>query len=100
MSNPSKAKSIKKLPKSSCPRCFRCQKPVDKLSVIPDPNEPGRIIIDFQCHGESASQEISSEILEGKHGLSAYTAFSDFTSGLLPAGPNPKQATQQKGSKG
>lgn len=94
------SKSAKKLPKSSYPRCFRCQKPVDKLRVIPDPNEPSRVTIDFQCHGESASQEISSEMLEGEHGLSAYTVFSDFTSGLLPAGPDPKQATQQKGSKG
>lgn len=99
MSSPSKSQLAKKLPKKSYPRCFRCQKPVDQLQVISAPNQLSRVTIEFHCHGESASQDVSAELLTGEHGLSAYTAFNDLTSGLLPIGYAPQRASRKRGGK-
>ena len=66
------------------PRCLRCNKPVDKLVISPDPANPRKATIEFHCHGESVKQEIPSSLISGDQGLASYTVFNDFTSGLLP----------------
>lgn len=69
------------------PRCSRCNKTVDRLVISPQPNHPGQVTVEFECHGESVEQDMPSSLLEGEQGLASYTAFNDFTSGLLPAEP-------------
>ena len=66
------------------PRCAKCNKPVERLTIMPYPNHPGKVIVEFRCHGECVEQEMSSSILRGEQGLSAYTAFNEYISGLMP----------------
>lgn len=68
----------------SLPRCMRCNKPVDSLSVSPDSRHPETVIVEYHCHGESVRQEMSSSVLRKGRGLAGYTAFNDYTSALLP----------------
>lgn len=69
---------------SRFPICHRCHKPVEKLSVQPHTQHANTVIVNYECHGARASQEMSSEILASERGLAGYTAFSDYTSGLMP----------------
>lgn len=80
------------------PRCLRCNKPVDRLVVSPKSDNPRTVTIEFECHGETVSQDISSSLLVGEHGLASFTVFNDFTSGLLPAETS-KQAGKKSGKK-
>lgn len=70
------------------PRCARCDKPVDEFKSTPDPRRSDTIVVEFRCHGEGVRQEMPASILRSAEssarGLSDYTAFNDFTSGLLP----------------
>lgn len=78
------SKGAAKRQKIKPPRCARCGKSVETLSVLPHPRDEGKSIVEYQCHGESASQEISTSELAEKRGLSAYTVFNAFTSGMMP----------------
>ncbi len=79
----SSTRSAIKLPKSKFPRCLHCNKAVETLTVAPNSNNPGKIIIEYQCHGERVSQEMPSSVLADGQGLASYTAFNAFTSGLM-----------------
>lgn len=68
------------------PKCLRCDKPVDTLRTEPSPRDKSRVVVIYECHGESVSQELPSSALEGGQGLSSYTAFNAYTSGLMPGG--------------
>ena len=84
------------------PRCLRCNKPVDRLIVTPNSNDPSTVTIEFECHGETVSQDISSSLMEGEQGLASFTVFNDFTSGLLPAKTTKragKKTSTKKGKK-
>lgn len=70
--------------------------------MSPDSDNPGTITVEFECHGETVSQGISSSLLVGERGLASFTVFNDFTSGLLPAEtskPAAKQSGKKKGNK-
>jgi hypothetical protein len=55
---------------------------VDSVAVSGDLRQTGNFIVEYQCHGESVSQEM--ETFELTDGLASYTAFNAYTSGLLP----------------
>ena len=87
---------------ANLPHCLRCNKPVDRLVISPTPNNPSMVTIEFECHGETVEQEMSSSLLAGEQSLGSYTAFNDFTSGLLPAEtakPAGKRSGRKKGKK-
>jgi hypothetical protein len=71
------------LPKSQFPLCTRCHKPVNQLTTVPIHNHPNMVMIEYECHGEHAMQEIDASMLSSQQGLSSYTVFNDYTSGLL-----------------
>lgn len=71
-------------PPECYPLCRRCDKAVERLTVQPHAQNAEQVVVAYECHGKKASQTMSSESLSGKQGLAAYTAFSDFTSGLMP----------------
>ncbi len=79
------------------PRCVRCNKPVDRLVISPTPNNPGTVTVEFECHGETVEQELPASLLAGEQSLASYTAFNDFTSGLLPS--KTSNAASRKSSK-
>jgi hypothetical protein len=82
MTESAESKSAAKLGKSKYPWCLRCNKRVDFVAVNPEPRRAGNFIVEYQCHGESVSQEM--EAFEINDGLASYTAFNAYTSGLLP----------------
>jgi hypothetical protein len=67
------------------PRCMRCDKPVDRLGLSPRPDNPEVVRVEFECHNEVVRQELSASVVEG--GLSRYSAFNAYTSGLMPLNP-------------
>lgn len=71
-------------PESSFPHCAHCDKPVESLLVTATPNHPQTVTIEYHCHGESAWQDMPASVMTDERGLAGYTAFNDFTSGLLP----------------
>lgn len=99
MATRARSTSVLKLTKSGYPRCLRCGKTVEKLTISADPNDSARLVVDFQCHGESVSQEIPRAMVTGPHGLAAYSVFSDYTSGLLPAPPRVRELAKRAGKK-
>lgn len=82
MTETTRGNSATKLGKSKYPWCLRCNKRVDFVAVSPEPRREGNFIVEYQCHGESVSQEM--EAFEINNGLASYTAFNAYTSGLLP----------------
>lgn len=70
------------------PRCARCDKPVDEFKLTPDQRRSETIVVEFRCHGEGVRQEMPASVVQSAanstKGLAHYTAFNDFTSGLLP----------------
>ena len=91
-----KAKSVATLPLTQLPECAQCAKPVERLTVTPITAHPEKVIVEFECHGEHASQEMSAKLLLGRRGLSTYTAFNEYTSGLMPKTPA-RRARAKKG---
>jgi hypothetical protein len=71
------------LPASHFPICTRCNKPVNRLTISTIHNYPNKVIIDYECHGENARQEVDAALLSKEQGLASYTVFNDYTSGLL-----------------
>ena len=90
----SASKAATRLSKSKAPWCLRCGKRVEEASVTPDPRRAGKAVVAYRCHGESASQEMPASLVEG--GLSAYTAFNEYSSGLM-LGAAPQAAGGKKG---
>lgn len=70
-----------RLPKSKFPWCLRCDKRVETLTV--QPHRAGSVIVEYQCHGETVSQEMKASEFGGGQGLASYTAFNAYTSGLM-----------------
>jgi hypothetical protein len=68
------------------PYCMRCDKPVDRLGIWPRPDNPEVMRVEYECHNEVVRQELSASIVEG--GLSRYSAFNAYTSGLMPMNPD------------
>lgn len=66
------------------PLCVRCEKPVESLKVTAHPTDTGKVTVHYECHGEHASQTLPASLLTSDKGLADYTAFSAFTSGLMP----------------
>ena len=102
MSDSPAATAAKLSVEANFPRCLRCNKPVDRLIVTPNSDNPDMVMIKFECHGETVSQDISSSLLEGERGLASFTVFNDFTSGLLPAKTSKqagKKSSKKKGKK-
>jgi len=81
---PTQAHASASLPESGFPHCSHCDKPVESLLVTPTPNHPQTITIEYHCHGESAWQDMPASVVNDERGLAGYTAFNDYTSGLLP----------------
>jgi hypothetical protein len=75
------ATKIIKTPKSQYPRCLRCGKAVDFVEVKMSSTRANHVIVEYGCHGEHVSQEMTLAELE--IGLENYTAFNDYTSGLM-----------------
>ena len=71
------------VPESKLPTCLRCNKLVDWLRVSPNPRNPNGVTVEYQCHGETVTQEMPSSAVTNEEGLSTYTAFNDYTSGLM-----------------
>ena len=46
-------------------------------------------MVEYRCHGESARQEMPMSLLAG--GLAAYTAFNEYSSGLMLGAPAPSE---------
>jgi hypothetical protein len=67
------------------PHCMRCDKPVDRLGIWPRPDNPEVVRVEYECHNEVVRQELSASTVEG--GLSRYSAFNAYTSGLMPMSP-------------
>lgn len=72
------------LPPESAPWCLFCGKPVESVSVTQDSQHSDMVVIQYRCHEESAEQTLPASVLESERGLAGYTAFNDYTSGLLP----------------
>ncbi len=87
-----------KLGKDKLPQCMRCSKPVENLTVSPHPSDTGQVIIEFNCHGETVSQEISASTLTGPEGLARYKVFNSLTSGMMP-NTNPTASRAKKRGK-
>lgn len=66
------------------PLCVRCDKPVESLNVTTHATDTGKVTVHYGCHGEHASQTLPASLLESDKGLADYTAFSAYTSGLMP----------------
>ena len=92
--SPSKAATI--ISKSKSPWCERCGKRVEESTVTPDPRRAGKAVVEYRCHGESARQEMPMSLLAG--GLAAYTAFNEYSSGLM-LGAAAQAANSKKGGK-
>ncbi len=86
------------LTKDKLPQCKHCNKAVESLTVSPHPVHEDQVIVEFQCHGESVSQEIPSSMLSGKQGLARYKVFNSLTSGMMPR-HKPTGETAKKRSK-
>ena len=70
--------------------------------MSPNSANPSTVTVEFECHGETVSQDIPSSLLAGEQGLASFTVFNDFTSGLLPAEtakPAAKKSSKKKGKK-
>lgn len=79
-----KRQSEYRLDKDRLPQCKHCHKAVENIVVSPHPEDAGKVIIEYSCHGETAGQEISASVLEGAEGLARYKVFGSLTSGLMP----------------
>ncbi len=66
------------------PLCVRCDKPVEGLTVSAHPTDTEKVTVHYECHGEHASQTLPASLLKSDKGLADYTAFSAYTSGLMP----------------
>lgn len=97
MTTPLTERSEIKLSESKFPHCLRCNARVNALTALPVPNHPDKVIIEYQCHGESVSQELPASVLANEQGLSAYTAFNAYTSGLMLSERAEKQSGERKG---
>jgi hypothetical protein len=86
------------LTKDKLPQCKRCDKPVENLTISPHPTDAGQVIIEFNCHGETVSQEIAASTLEGAEGLAGYKVFNSMTSGMMPRQKR-AEGKAKKGSK-
>lgn len=84
MTQPTPSQAKKQLAKSQYPICARCQKAVDEANLLPPTQHPGEVMLQYSCHGEQASQEIQSRLLDSEQGLSDYTVFNAYTSGIMP----------------
>ena len=91
MSSPATPAPVPAVPAAHYPQCLRCNKPVDRLTIYPKPNDTANVIVEYECHGQRASQEMEAGILGQTEKLAACTSFNEYTSGLLPkhvpAGP-------------
>ncbi len=83
------------LTKDKLPQCKHCNKPVENITVFPHPTDVGQVVIEFNCHGETVSQEVSASLLEDKAGLARYKVFNSLTSGMMPR----KKPTEGKAKK-
>ena len=97
MSKSSASTAATRAGQANFPQCLRCNKPVDEVVISPHPNNPSKVMVEFHCHGEIVEQEMPSSLLAGAYGLAGYTAFNEYTSGLLP--PTSDPSNKQKGSK-
>ena len=84
MSESSSQKSFEQLSESDFPVCLHCGKPVESLIVSPNQHNKEMVTVEYRCHGESVRQDVPASVLTQGRGLAAYTAFNDFTSGLIP----------------
>jgi hypothetical protein len=75
---------ITQVPAQRRPRCLRCGKPVDSAAIRPKPGNHDYVVVEYECHGERATQEVGADVLQRDEGLAAWTAFNDYTSGLMP----------------
>ena len=97
MTSSASAKSAIKLTKSKFPRCLRCDKWANALTIREDPYHPGKVVVEY-CHEEGASQEMSPSELASGRGLASYTAFNAYTSGpMLRESPN--KSSKKRGGK-
>lgn len=87
------------LTKDKLPQCKHCNKPVESLTVSPQPGYEAHLIVEIQCHGERVSQEIPSSMLEGKQGLARYKVFNSLTSGLMPRKTPTGETAKKAGQK-
>ena len=78
------ARAQNDLTEEKLPQCKRCNKPVENLTTSPHPSDEGQVIIEFNCHGETVSQEVSASLLQGTKGLAGYKVFNSMTSGMMP----------------
>jgi ribosomal protein L37AE/L43A len=92
----SASKAATRIPKLKSPWCERCGKRVEGSTVTPDPRRAGTAVVEYRCHGESARQEMPTSLLAG--GLAAYTAFNEYSSGLM-LGAAVQAADSKKGGK-
>jgi hypothetical protein len=91
------ASKATRLSKSKSPWCVRCGKRVEQSAITPDPRRAGITVVAYECHGETARQEMPASLLTG--GLASYMAFNAYTSGLMlgvSAGPS---STKKGGKK-
>ncbi|MCP9495361.1 MAG: hypothetical protein MSG64_13020 [Pyrinomonadaceae bacterium MAG19_C2-C3] len=66
------------------PLCVRCDKPVESLTVNAHPTDTEKVIVRYECHGEHVTHTLPANLLTRDKGLAGYTAFSAYTSGLMP----------------
>jgi hypothetical protein len=50
------------LTKDKLPQCKRCHQPVENLVISPHPDDEEKVIIEYNCHGETISQEVSTSL--------------------------------------
>ncbi len=84
MSNHPTSDTVTNLPDEHRPRCLRCGKPVDAAAIRHKPGDREHVIVEYECHGERASQEVGAGLAERPEELAGYTAYNEFTSGLMP----------------
>ena len=91
------ASKAARLSQSKSPWCARCGRRVEQAAVTPDPRRAGIAVVEYRCHGESARQEMPQSLLAA--GLAAYTAFNEYSSGLMLGAAAPTVSKKKGGKK-
>ncbi|GAC1446093.1 MAG: hypothetical protein NVSMB56_01780 [Pyrinomonadaceae bacterium] len=93
MTKSSGTKPVVKMSKSKFPRCLRCNKRVEKLIILPAARNARNVTIEYECHGECVSQEMPAAMVAD--GLQSFTAFNDYTSGLMLSSSQKKPSAKK-----
>lgn len=71
------------VPEAHYPRCLRCNKSVGRAVIHAQPEDQEHVVVEYECHSQTVTQETAAGILQQTEVLAACTAFNEYTSGLM-----------------